>query len=309
MSRTKVAVVTGSNKGIGLTIAKNLCSQFDGDVYVTSRDESRGIAAVEELKQLGLKPKFYQLDICDETSILKLRDFLKSNYGGLDVLVNNAAIAMLGEEATANPEIAATTMKTNFFGTLSACKILFPILLPHARVVNMTSCMGHLGTFIRGTKKAAVDLKNKFSSNSLTEQELYDLVQDYIDSVKRGDHIERGWPYSLAPSYTVSKIAVTALTRIQQREFDQDPREDIVVNSVHPGYIKTDMTGNQGGLSVEEGAVAPTWLALLPNNVKEPRGGYVWLRKEIVDWVNGPLPECIGMTALNEFLEKLEKPQ
>ena len=86
---------------------------------------------------------------------------------------------------------------------------------------------------------------------------MIDIIMFLISSVKRGDHIERGWPYSLAPSYTVSKIAVTALTRIQQREFDQDPREDIVVNSVHPGYIKTDMTGNQGGLSVEEGMNLP----------------------------------------------------
>ena len=38
------------------------------------------------------------------------------------------------------------------------------------------------------------------------------------------------------------------------------------------------------------GAVAPTWLALLPENVEEPRGGYVWYKKELVDWIHGPLP-------------------
>ncbi len=43
--------------------------------------------------QSGLEPKFHQLDITDRDSIEKLRDFLQSNYGGLDVLVNNAAIA------------------------------------------------------------------------------------------------------------------------------------------------------------------------------------------------------------------------
>ena len=38
------------------------------------------------------------------------------------------------------------------------------------------------------------------------------------------------------------------------------------------------------------GAVAPTWLALLPKKVEEPRGGYVWFNKKIVDWIHGPMP-------------------
>ena len=49
----KVAVVTGSNKGIGLAIVRALCRQFKGDVYVTSRDAQRGNEAVEKLKSEG----------------------------------------------------------------------------------------------------------------------------------------------------------------------------------------------------------------------------------------------------------------
>jgi len=300
MSSTRVAVVTGSNKGVGLAIVKELCSKFDGDVYLTSRDVCRGITAVEEMKKLGLNPKFHQLDIDDEESVLKLRDYLKANYGGLDVLVNNAAIAYMGEDDCA-PEIATSTLRTNFYGTLRACKILFPILQPHARVVNISSSVGHV-SFIRDTGKAGMGLKEKFSSSNLTEEELCSLVQDFVESVKRGDHGLRGWPTICFPPYVVSKIAISALTRIQQREFDQDSRKDIVVNSVHPGYIQTDMTGNTGPLKTEEGAVAPTWLALLPKDVEEPRGGYVWLNKQIVDWIHGPLPECPGVTMVNGVL-------
>merc|ERR1712071_114154 len=286
MSRTRVAVVTGSNKGIGFATVKELCSKFDGDVYLTSRDKGRGFTAFDELRDLGLKPQFHQLDIDDEASVLKLRDFIKAKYGELDVLVNNAGVA--------------------FFER--ACKILFPILMPHARVVNLSSCMGHL-SMIRGTKKANMDLKEKFSSRNLTEEELCNLVEDFLDAVKRGDHGQRGWPTLCGPPYIVSKIAVAALTRIQQREFDQDSRQDIVVNCVHPGYIKTDMTFNQGPLSPEQGAVAPTWLALLPKNVEKPRGDYVWLNKQIVDWIHGPMPECVGLTLLYQEFEKYKKPQ
>ena len=49
---TKVAVVTGSNKGIGLAIVKGLVAKFDGDVYLTSRSEERGLAALDQLKKV-----------------------------------------------------------------------------------------------------------------------------------------------------------------------------------------------------------------------------------------------------------------
>jgi len=46
------------------------------------------------------------------------------------------------------------------------------------------------------------------------------------------------------------------------------------------------------------GAAAPSWLAMLPKNADEPKGAYVWFNKEIVDWVNGPVPECSAFTIL-----------
>jgi len=131
------------------------------------------------LNKLGLKPKFHQLDIDDESSVLILRDFLKTKYGGLDVLVNNAAIAVYGEKEC-DIEVVENTLQTNFFNTLRACKILFPILQSHARVVNVSSCLGHISS-IRGTGKAAMELKERFSAKDLTEQQLCDLVQEFIE--------------------------------------------------------------------------------------------------------------------------------
>ena len=88
-----VAVVTGSNKGIGFGIVRALCKQFSGDVYLTARDEARGQAAVAELNKEGLQPKFHILDIGNEETVTKFRDFIKEKHGGIDVLVNNAGIA------------------------------------------------------------------------------------------------------------------------------------------------------------------------------------------------------------------------
>merc|ERR1711910_130437 len=88
-----VAIVTGANKGIGFGIVRGLCKKFEGDVYLTARDETRGLAAVDELKKEGLNPKFHLLDLGNEQTIVKLRDFMKETYGGIDVLVNNAGMA------------------------------------------------------------------------------------------------------------------------------------------------------------------------------------------------------------------------
>ena len=174
--------MTGSNKGIGTAVVKELCSHFDGDVFLTSRYVGRGTATVEELNKQGFKPKYHQLDIDDEASVLKFRDFLKETYGGLDVLVNNAAILIpwRGGSIELFGEHAKKTLDTNFFNTLRTCNILFPILRPHARVVNLTSMLGHL-IMIKGQDEAAVALKTKLASDNLAEDELVKLMQNFVE--------------------------------------------------------------------------------------------------------------------------------
>ena len=93
MASRRVAVVTGSNKGIGLAIVRSLCKKFDGDVILTSRSVDLGRDAVALLEKEGLHPLYHQLDITSLESIEGLRKFLNDTYKGLDILINNAAIA------------------------------------------------------------------------------------------------------------------------------------------------------------------------------------------------------------------------
>ena len=90
--RNHIALVTGANKGIGFAITRDLCQKFSGEVVLTARNLVRGQAAVQQLQAEGLNPRFHQLDIDDLHSIRAIRDFLLKEYGGLDVLVNNAGI-------------------------------------------------------------------------------------------------------------------------------------------------------------------------------------------------------------------------
>ena len=89
---------------------KSLCQNFDGDVILTSRDEVKGRKAVEELQKEDLNPKYHVLDICEEESVLELREFIENAYDGIDVLVNNAGVAFPDDinnlfDETSSPDV------------------------------------------------------------------------------------------------------------------------------------------------------------------------------------------------------------
>ncbi|KAH7565773.1 hypothetical protein JRO89_XS08G0014500 [Xanthoceras sorbifolium] len=85
----RYAIVTGSNKGIGFETVRQLASEGI-KVVLTSRDEKKGLDAVEKLKASGLsddKVVFHQLDVTDPASIASLVNFIKTQFGKLDILV------------------------------------------------------------------------------------------------------------------------------------------------------------------------------------------------------------------------------
>ncbi|KAF4787535.1 Carbonyl reductase [NADPH] 1 [Turdus rufiventris] len=276
MSSVPVAVVTGSNKGIGLAIVRALCKQFPGDVYLTSRDPARGQAAVAQLQQEGLRPLFHQLDIDDMQSIRALRDFLKDKYGGLNVLVNNAGIAFKVNDTAPFAVQAEVTMKTNFFGTRNVCTELLPLMKPYGRVVNVSSMQS-----CKALERCSPELQQKFRSDAITEDELVQLMTKFVEDTKKNVHEKEGWPNT---AYGVSKIGVTVLSRIQARLLNEQRKgEHILLNACCPGWVRTDMAGPKAPKSPEEGAETPVYLALLPSNVDAPHGQFV-SEKTVQPW-------------------------
>lgn len=261
----KVALVTGGNKGVGFGIVRGLCKSFKGDVYLTARNEERGQVAVESLNKEGLYPKFHVLDIDSDNSVLRIRDFMKEKYGGLDLLVNNAGIAFKQNATESAGVQAEVTNKTNFFGTVRVCEILFPILKPKARVVHLSSMVS-----VSGFSKSKPNIQQSFR-NAKTIEDVKKLISDFVEHAKSGNHLEKGWP---GTSYGVSKMGVSAITGIQQKEFDKDGR-NIIVNSCCPGYVDTDMTSHKGVKTIDEGAQTPLWLSLMDENSEVyPRGEF-----------------------------------
>ncbi|XP_035456826.1 carbonyl reductase [NADPH] 3-like [Spodoptera frugiperda] len=266
---TKVAVVTGANKGIGFAIVRGLCKRFEGAVYLTSRNVERGAAAVAALEREGLRPRYHQLDITDTHSLETFRDYIKKNYDGIDILVNNAGIAF-GRNATDPVAIQAEqTLHVNYFALVTTCDILFPVLKNGARVVNISSSYAHLSNI------PSLALRDKLKDEKLTVAGLSALMQQYVDAAKQGTQAAE-WGNS---SLVVAKVGVTALSNIHQRMYMD---RDLKINSVHPGYVDTDMSSHNGPMTIDEGAVAPLYVALdAPDTL---RGQLVWFNKDIVSW-------------------------
>ncbi|XP_054831107.1 carbonyl reductase [NADPH] 1-like [Eublepharis macularius] len=276
MSCSPVAVVTGSNKGIGFAIVRALGKQFSGDVYLTARDADRGRAAVAELQAEGLKPLFHQLDINDLQSIRALRDFLKEKYGGLNVLINNAGIAFKVADTTPFATQAEVTLRTNFFATRNVCTELLPLLKPNGRVVNISSIVS-----VRALAGCSQDLQQKFRSDTITEEELMKLMEKFVEDAKKGVHEREGWPNT---AYGVSKIGVTVLSRIQARLLNETRKADgILLNACCPGWVRTDMAGPKAPKTPEEGAETPVYLAFLPPGADRPHGQFV-SEKKVLPW-------------------------
>ncbi|CAG5037633.1 unnamed protein product [Parnassius apollo] len=275
MPVSKVAIVTGANKGLGYALVKELCENFNGTVYLTSRDEERGRCACESLNQLNLHPVYYQLDIVNYQNISKFCSFIKNKDQRVDILINNAGILFLKDAKEPRDFQAEQTILVNFTALVTFTEAMLPYIVNGGKIVNISSSSGHL------SRIPSEKLRKQISSPNLTLNKLKELMNDYVEAVKQGKDIEEGWGDS---PYVVSKVGVNAYTFMLQRRLAD---RKIAVNCVHPGYVISDMTRGSGSVTPEQAAKVVAKLALEPE-----RGGlYVWHNGDIVPW-DGPDPRA-----------------
>lgn len=238
----RIALVTGANKGIGLEIARQL-AEAGVRVILGTRDVGRGQAAADGLASEGLEVEAIQIDVTDGESIATAAAAIRDRYGRLDILVNNAGIvdAEDGPPSSAIPEAARRIMETNFIGTLSVTQAMLPLL--------RQSPAGRI-----------VNLSSSLGSLTVNG----DPTSPYYSARLIG--------------YNASKAALNMLTVQLAAELSGTT---IAVNSVSPGYVKTDLTGHTGYMTPEEGARLPVKYALLGEDAVsgrfvEPDGETPW---------------------------------
>lgn len=221
----KVALVTGANKGIGFEVARGL-GKAGYTVLLGARNGAAGEKATSQLRAEGLDVHFVELDVSRIDTINAAAARISKEYGRLDALVNNAGILDPedGPPGSVSIDGLRRVMETNFIGAAAVAQKMLP-LLRAAPAPRIVNVSSGLGSL---------------TLNSDPE-----------------------WAY--APfkllGYNASKAAMNMLTIHLAWELRDTAAK---VNSSDPGYTQTDLNGNQGTQTVQEGAAETLRLALLP---------------------------------------------
>jgi NAD(P)-dependent dehydrogenase (short-subunit alcohol dehydrogenase family) len=236
----RVALVTGGNRGIGYAIGRSL-AQRGITVILGVRDPNKGATACSRLQGEGLDVNFELLDVTDEDSIQTAVKHIQARFDRLDILVNNAGISIDDSKNAldVSRRIIEKTLQTNVVG---------PLLL----------CQKCIALMKAGGYGRIVNMSSTLGSLS----EIADPNSAYAGVG--------------TPAYRLSKAALNAITILIAKEVGDD---NILVNSACPGWVRTDMGGDQASLTPEQGADTPVWLATLPDG--GPTGGFYRERTRI----------------------------
>jgi len=217
---TRVALITGANRGIGFAAARQLAG-LGYRVVVAGRDPEAAARAAAEIGGVPLL-----LDVTREADVERAVAFVEVEFGRLDALINNAGVFLDRETPGLELGLEAlrATFEVNVYGALRLAQAFAPTMVrqKYGRIVNVSSIMG-----------------------SLT-------------------HAGPGYL-----AYRSSKAALNMVTRVLAAELQGT---GVLVNAVHPGWVRTRMGGPEAPLSPEEGARALVWAATLPDD--GPTGGF-----------------------------------
>jgi NAD(P)-dependent dehydrogenase (short-subunit alcohol dehydrogenase family) len=230
----KTVLITGANKGIGFETANQL-AQSGYFVYLGSRDETKGLEALEKLKASGLNNvDCIEIDVTNINSIKLARKELEGKTQQLDVLINNAGIAGKQPQNIISGEIEnlRKVFDTNFFGAVQTTQQFISLLKKsnEPRIVNVSSGLASL------------------TNHSNTQNPNYKMYD----------------------AYSCSKTALNAFTVMLANEFRGT---NFKINSVAPGYTATDLNQFKGTQTAEQAAKTIVKYATLDNG--GPTGKYL----------------------------------
>lgn len=168
----RIALVTGANRGLGFEACRQL-AQCGFHVVLTSRDSQQGEEATSVLCAEGLDIGYHVLDVTKLEHAARVRDFVISEYGRLDVLVNNAGAFLEPEDASILDvpiESIGKTLDVNFYGPLRMIRAFVPVMKAndYGRVVNVSSIGGSLALMATQRGKMAGYRISKAALNAVT---------------------------------------------------------------------------------------------------------------------------------------------
>jgi NAD(P)-dependent dehydrogenase (short-subunit alcohol dehydrogenase family) len=209
MSSQRVVLITGANRGTGFAILQALALRSPSDQYLLGcRDLSKGEAAIQDLRKLGIKSLVnpIQIDVTSDESLRAAVQTVESKFGRLDVLVNNAGAAVIPSAPDFSDYRSAfsTVYDTNVTSVAVTMQLFLPLLRksPSGIIINISSGRGSLG----------------------------------ISSLGK-------MPPTVSIPYSISKTALNALT-LEMAKFPEN--DGVQFHVIGPGNCKTEFNGSRG---------------------------------------------------------------
>lgn len=235
----KTILITGISRGIGKALAK----KFLDENHIVIGTSLTGIIDFSHDKLTA-----YRLDLTSSRSVQtcakSIEKEIKKSDTQIDILINNAGALFDEDETHVIIDKLRQTLEVNLIGTIDFTEHLIPSMNKGGHILNVSSSAGSLG------------------GKSLTEIEF-----------ANSSH----FPFHY-PAYKISKTALNMYTRTLAARFINE-KTHIIVSSVHPGWVKTDMGGPEAEMSPEESAEYIYKLA-----ISQPETGQFWFKGEKYPW-------------------------
>jgi len=152
----KIALITGSSRGLGLVFARGL-GQAGATVVLNGRSQANLHKAVNELRDEGIAAFGYSFDVTKTDEIIRSVEAIEGQVGPIDILVNNAGVQLRGDLAEIEESVWNTVIKTNLTGAFLTSQQVFKKMIARksGKIINICSLMSELGRNTTGAYTAS----------------------------------------------------------------------------------------------------------------------------------------------------------
>ena len=151
----KVALITGSSKGIGRAIALAFAARGADVIVNYNSSEEAAVKVVEDIKSKGVESIAIKANVGDRKQVEDMLAIIKEKFGRLDILVNNAGITRDRTLKKMSDEEWDTVISTNLTSVFNCTRAVLPIMPEGSRILNISSVSGITGNFGQTNYSAA----------------------------------------------------------------------------------------------------------------------------------------------------------